>query len=199
MRKWGVDMNTLDELIYYCEEKEPVGALMLIGEWGCGKTYLIEHELSNTLKESHIIIRVSLFGISSVEAVAAIVKQSWTDASLNDKGTVGAWVNKARQFKEKLAPLAKANETTDAIFSLSASDFVTISNTIGDKTVVLVFDDLERSRLDAVDLLGAINDYCENQKFHTIIVANEERMLKQVEQKELSDRKMVDRVPAQGS
>ena len=72
-------MNTLDELIYYCEEKEPVGALMLIGEWGCGKTYLIEHELSDKLKESHIIIRVSLFGISSVEVVAAIVKQSWTD------------------------------------------------------------------------------------------------------------------------
>ena len=42
-------MNTLDELIYYCEEKEPVGALMLIGEWGCGKTYLIEHELSDKL------------------------------------------------------------------------------------------------------------------------------------------------------
>lgn len=184
-----MDMNTLDELIYYCEEKEPVGALMLIGEWGCGKTYLIEHELSDKLKESHIIIRVSLFGISSVEAVATIVKQSWTDASLNDKGTVGAWANKARQFKEKLAPLAKANETADAIFSLSASDFVTISNTIGDKTVVLVFDDLERSHLDAVDLLGAINDYCENQKFHTIIVANEERMLKQVERQELSDRK----------
>lgn len=90
-----MDMNTLDELIYYCEEKEPVGALMLIGEWGCGKTYLIEHELSDKLKESHIIIRVSLFGISSVEAVAAIVKQSWTDASLNDKGAVVAWANKA--------------------------------------------------------------------------------------------------------
>ena len=63
-KKLGVDMNTLDELIYYCEEKEPVGALMLIGEWGCGKTYLIEHELSDKLKESHVIIRVSLFGIT---------------------------------------------------------------------------------------------------------------------------------------
>lgn len=182
-------MNTLDELIYYCEEKEPVGALMLIGEWGCGKTYLIEHELSDKLKESHVIIRVSLFGISSIEAVATLVKQLWTDASLNDKGAVGAWANKARQFKEKFAPLAKTNETADAIFSLSASDFVTISNTIGEKPVVLVFDDFERCRLDAIDLLGVINDYCENQKFHTIIVANEERLLKQEEQKEFSDSK----------
>lgn len=50
-------MNTLDEFIYHCKEKEPVDALMLIGEWCCGKTYLIEHELSDKLKEFHIIIR----------------------------------------------------------------------------------------------------------------------------------------------
>lgn len=182
-------MNTLDELIYYCEEKEPVGALMLIGEWGCGKTYLLEHDLSDKLKESHIIIRVSLFGISSVEAVAAIVKQSWTKAYLNEKGTIGGMVNKAMQLKEKFAPVAKVSETADAIFSLNMSEIVSISNIIEDKPVVLVFDDLERSRLDAIDLLGAINDYCENQKFHTIIIANEERMLKQVEKQDLSERK----------
>ena len=34
-------MNTLEELLYYCNEPEPVGALLLTGEWGCGKTYLI--------------------------------------------------------------------------------------------------------------------------------------------------------------
>ena len=57
-------MRTLYELLYYCEEPEPVGAILLTGEWGCGKTYLIEHELSDKLKESHVIIRVSLFGIT---------------------------------------------------------------------------------------------------------------------------------------
>lgn len=36
-------MNTLEELIYYCKEPEPVGALLLNGEWGCGKTYLIDN------------------------------------------------------------------------------------------------------------------------------------------------------------
>lgn len=47
---------------------------------------------------------------------------------------------------------------------------------IEEKHVVLVFDDLERCCLDIVDVLGAINDYCENQKFHTIIVANQDKM-----------------------
>ena len=27
-------MRTLDELLYYCEEPEPVGAILLTGEWG---------------------------------------------------------------------------------------------------------------------------------------------------------------------
>ena len=28
-------MDTLEELKYYCDEPQPVGALMLTGEWGC--------------------------------------------------------------------------------------------------------------------------------------------------------------------
>lgn len=43
-------MKTVDELVYYCHECEPVGALLLSGEWGCGKTYLIEHELKMHLQ-----------------------------------------------------------------------------------------------------------------------------------------------------
>ena len=31
----------LDALIHYCKEIEPIGALLLSGEWGCGKTYMV--------------------------------------------------------------------------------------------------------------------------------------------------------------
>ena len=37
-------MNLIEELKYYCDINNPVGALMLSGEWGCGKTYLIKKE-----------------------------------------------------------------------------------------------------------------------------------------------------------
>ena len=45
------------------------------------------------------------------------------------------------------------------------------------KKVILVFDDLERSTLDEVAVLGCINEYCENKHIKTIIVANEEKIL----------------------
>ena len=44
-------MRTLDELMYYCEEPEPVGAVLLTGEWGCEKTYLMDTEMKEALKD----------------------------------------------------------------------------------------------------------------------------------------------------
>ena len=34
-------MDLIEELKSYCDINNPVGALMLYGEWGCGKTYFI--------------------------------------------------------------------------------------------------------------------------------------------------------------
>ena len=36
-------MDIIEELKYYCNEPQPVGAIMLTGEWGCGKTYLLKN------------------------------------------------------------------------------------------------------------------------------------------------------------
>lgn len=47
-------MDTLKELVNYCKIEHPVGALMLTGEWGCGKTYLINTELIDSLKKTHV-------------------------------------------------------------------------------------------------------------------------------------------------
>ena len=39
-------MDTLEELVRYCNEDHHLGALLLTGEWGCGKTYLIDNNLT---------------------------------------------------------------------------------------------------------------------------------------------------------
>ena len=59
----------MGELEYYCEEPQPVGALMLTGEWGCGKTYLLKNVLSDKLNGNYVLLRVSLFGLESIEEV----------------------------------------------------------------------------------------------------------------------------------
>ena len=90
-------MRTLDELLYYCEEPEPVGAILLTGEWGCGKTYLIDNDLKDALENKAHIIRISLFGIASIEGIHMAVKQAWIREKLGcgcKKGSKGKRYNK---------------------------------------------------------------------------------------------------------
>ena len=54
-------MSTIDELVHYCKEPDPIGALMLTGDWGSGKTYLIENELTEALGSDYAVVRISLF------------------------------------------------------------------------------------------------------------------------------------------
>ena len=168
-------MKTLEELIYYCEEPEPVGAVLLTGEWGCGKTYLIDNGLKEALKDKAHVIRISLFGITTIDGIHMAVKQAWI-SEYNKEKKWKTVAEKAQQGKDVVGKLEFLPEWVRGIATTDWQSFIEIKNTIEEKSVVLVFDDLERCCLDTVDVLGAINDYCENQKFHTIIVANQDKM-----------------------
>lgn len=181
-------MDVMKELVYYCEQDNPVGALLLTGEWGCGKTYLLDNDLKEELKDSHILIRISLFGISSVDEIKIQVKCSWISAFLESKDEVSICSKNPSEIA-KIGELAKPvlkkgskllpeplKFAAESIFSLNALDFIKVDSKMGKKKVIFIFDDLERSNLSTGDLLGCINDYCENLHINTIIVANEQRI-----------------------
>ena len=184
-------MSTLHELIYYCSEEDAMGAVLLTGEWGCGKTYLVETTLAKALSNSHMIVRVSLFGINSIDALNEAVHRQWLyvctpflgklkqqrEKLKKDSGFFAAVGNALRAVNPVAGGVASAMVAVDPI------DLIPISPEADDlasgvrKKVVLVFDDLERSRLDSLEILGCINDYCENQDFNSIIIANEDYLL----------------------
>lgn len=173
-------MNTIDELLYYCNEIEPVGALLLTGEWGCGKTYLIEHQLKTALANKAVVIRMTLFGVSSAEEIHSAIKASWMSEYYKAKGVSGI-THKISVAKKTIRKLDFLPETIRNIASTDVTAFFPIRNELDGKKVILVFDDLERCCMNITDVLGIINDYCENQKFHTIIVANQEKITGQQE------------------
>lgn len=180
-------MDTLEELEYYCKIEHPVGALMLTGEWGCGKTYLLNEELIKSLKKTHVFLRISLFGVISIEEVKAEVQKKWLNECINSIDNTGKVASALNKYGGSLKGVAKnVNEfmpdpiknIVNGVFSFNVLDFVKIENEIGNKKVVLIFDDLERACISTTDLLGCINDYCENLGFSTIIVANEDKIQK---------------------
>lgn len=168
-------MNTLDELLYYCNEPEPIGALLLSGEWGCGKTYLINHELKKALEGKAIVLRISLFGITLPDEIHTSIKNAWVEKYIEIKG-FGEIAEKVSKGKKLLSKMSFLPESIRGIGTTEVSDFFPISCKMEGLNVILVFDDLERCRMSSVDVLGIINDYCENQSYHTIIVANQEKM-----------------------
>ena len=183
----------LKEVMYYCNEENPTGALLLEGEWGCGKTFFINHTLKTALQDSHIFVRVSLFGIQNAEELQKAVKKKWletiADYMTPDVVDTGVVSKIFKTFK----PVAKACIDTaieasmsedkqgiaKSVLSISADQLISISNTFNAKVIVLVFDDLERTDVPMKDVLGCINDYVENQQFNTIIVANEKAIREQ--------------------
>ncbi len=177
-------MDIIEELKYYCSITNPVGALMLSGEWGCGKTYLIKNTFIPAVENEYVVLCVSLFGLDSIDAIKQEVKKQWLEKAGEIIPQDGARVlSKATDGYKKLFAAVKGilpeklQDGGEAISSIiDLVKYMPVTNTMYEKKVILVFDDLERSNIPSSDLLGCINDYCENQHFNVVIVANEERI-----------------------
>ena len=186
-------MDVKDEIIDFINRNEITGALLLTGQWGCGKSYLIK-EIAKNLndKKEAAIATVSLFGLDSVAAINMRVKEEYSGFML------GSFGKQARRISRKIASIAKdglevADKATGGISGLSAAShglssllsydmfsFFDVHNIVGkdDKVrkFVIVFDDLERCNINKQDLLGAINEYVENRQIKVIIIADEEKI-----------------------
>lgn len=176
-------MNTINEILHYCNQKNPIGALMLTGKWGCGKTYLIEHKLTEVseFKEKFCMIRISLYGEDSLERIHKRIRQEYLLRVIGvrkerKKRDLKQQEEAMKSIKNVVGSIPRVPNVAKTIFSISPSDFVNVAPKIGNKELVLVFDDLERNNLSEFEVLGCINEYCENRKIKTIIVANEEKL-----------------------
>ena len=177
-------MHTLDELVRYCKEEKPLGALLLTGEWGCGKTYLIDNTLAEALRDTHFIVRVSFLGVDSVEALNDAIKKQYLLVCT-------PFLGKLKKERERRSDILTAinsvlislnpvgGSIATAVGAVDLLDYVPIEPVVEDfhnkgakKRVVLVFDDLNRSKLDWGKFVGTINEYCENKGITTIVIGD---------------------------
>ena len=188
-------MSTLQELIRYCGEYDYPGALLLTGEMGCGKTYLIDKELSEALRDTYYVVRVSLLGVHSIEALNEAARKQWLlacmpylvklDQRKDQLKKNGGLINAINSVIYSINPVA--GNVASTVVSFDPLEYIRLEPEVEDlhnpgekKRVVLVFDDLERSKLDLVELMGCINEFSENKGFKTIVVADERAILAKV-------------------
>lgn len=184
-------MDARKEIMEFISRKEKNGALLLSGKWGCGKTYLIRKIKDELNQESqYAVVIVSLFGIDSVQGIDRKVKEQVFGIMVGSRedDKVKAFTRKAKSAMSSatniLRDFSKVAKGLNTALSINPYDLVTLSDKIPcrqggsiiKKELILVFDDLERSKIDQVDLLGVINGYSENIGIKTILIADEEHI-----------------------
>ena len=127
-------MNLIEELKSYCDINNPVGALMLSGEWGCGKTYFIK-KFIKSVKDTYVFVSISLFGIDSLDKLRVEVKKKWLEKASELDKLNGTKVSKiADSYKKVFGTIKdvlpenwqKKGEVVSSIMDLV--NFVPISN-----------------------------------------------------------------------
>ena len=188
---------------------ESTGALMVSGEWGCGKTYHIEKVIIPTLRrEGWNPVKVSLFGIESVNEIPLRIADNYKRAE-SDKGErTEKEKNKSRLcgwVKEKVGKVvAKGTQFASSISWLES--FVDVKTLVGNNSgllykliptenTVIILDDIERviNTIDVHTLLGVINDLVEQRGYKVIVIANNSYMQQKGEEKLVFKEKVIEK------
>lgn len=165
----------------------PKFAILVTGSWGTGKTEFVRKLISTKINdaanlyetETKTYVYVSVYGVESTDVIDQAIF-SETHPLLASKG--GRFAAKIARGFLKGALKIDLNESDGSddgqinfdLSKLSSSDFKGENS-----NVILVIDDLERSKIRPEILLGYINNFIENLGCKVIIIANEEKILEE--------------------
>ncbi|MDJ0898899.1 MAG: P-loop NTPase fold protein [Xenococcus sp. MO_188.B8] len=184
----SVNSHIEDYLDYYCGLSHSPGfAVLLKGEWGCGKTWFINKYLEKLKQEQKKSLYVSLYGMTSFSDIEdAFFQQLHPVLSSKGMAITGKILKGLLKGTLKIDLDGDKNDdgsVTVAIPEINLPDY--LKNT--DKSI-LIFDDLERCQIDIGNLLGYINYFVEHQGLKVILVANEEKLLKDDKYKDIKEK-----------
>jgi hypothetical protein len=167
-------------------------AIMIDGVWGCGKSFFVENDLACSIRnidcpyieptKKYIPIVYSLYGAESAEKI-----------QLDIRWEIIMAVPEPNSVKKRLFSKfhhSKAESALSAFWGWAA-DRYTVDNKrilqLLDKrktpqNIVLIFDDLERSKMSAKEVLGVINQFAERERIKVIVICNETKESKEYKQ-----------------
>jgi len=188
----NLNKNLIDYLQFYFSSKNPQYAVLINGKWGSGKTFFIKNLLikinskknkKRTEKQDENItlkpLYISLYGLDNTDQINSKIREA-LNPLLYSKG--------AKIIKNIFLGVIKSathiNLDTDGDGKTDGKVSVNI-NSIGllqssDRKIkgnkILIFDDLERCKVEINDLFGYINGFVEHHNCKVIILSDEDRI-----------------------
>ncbi len=163
-------------LCYYIGLTNPQYAVLLKGKWGSGKTHFINNYKKILDRKKQRYIYISLYGVTSYEEIETKFLEA-IHPRLYNKKTIFAGKIAKQLLKGTLKIDLDDDKKADGNASVQIPNFKP-EDLLNTKDYILIFDDLERSGINIVDLLGYINNFVEHQSYKVILIANEEELEK---------------------
>ena len=169
-----MNVDELNEFIKnYFKKNKTRSAIMLSAPWGSGKSYYIYNNLMPYLKKDGIdCIVISLYGLTNIDEISR-----------------GIFLESKVSFLDKNSPLlcgAKivAKTIVKGVTSFFGIDLKTnkkdlkkLYESIDLTNKLIVLEDVERTSIDIVELLGYVNNLVEQDNVKVLLVTNEDELV----------------------
>lgn len=190
------------EVIRYLGDTNYRYAILIEGEWGCGKTYFVLDDLQTAIKKyesAHTkrnIRYISLYGCKSIEEIEENLYWSIIDEQfykkyeqiIRSENYFGKEKEKRQKGGRIITNMSKKMVSSlMQRFEISSKSYEFISDFLSLNKNIFIFDDLERCSCPPNDILGYINGLVEHEGAKVILIANEREIgtLAQVKNREL--------------
>lgn len=180
-----IEKQIIDETIRYLSDESYNYAILIDGEWGCGKTYFVKNSLQEKINEHEKLSKnprkvkyISLYGSKSIQDIQENIV--WALAEEVRK------IFKKKFWGTKKIPkvgsniLASSKKIGEAIlkhFSLDVNTYDMVSDWLILSSYIFVFDDIERCSCPLNEVFGFINGLVEHEGTKVILVSNEKEIL----------------------
>lgn len=185
------ELNTY--IKHYIEHDKTNRAIMLTASWGTGKSYYIQNELIDFLQKeengNHKCIVISLYGINSLSEIskAIYIETKWNSIIEHAPKKIADKIEKAKDTKSETRTTLKTVSKTvikgvtsflGVDLSADEDNLAKLYESVDLSKYLIILEDLERSGLSVLDVLGYVNNLTEQDAVKILIVANETEILK---------------------
>lgn len=175
---------TYEELNKYMKkyvEKDITGrAIMLTSAWGSGKSYYVKNILKKHLESDeggkHDCVIVSLYGITNIADISKAIYVDLRTLIKESKSELATTAGVAAKIIGKTLLNGLTSIANVDIAKLSDDDFQKVYESINLTGKLIVLEDIERTKIDLIELMGYVNNLCECDGVKILLVANEKEI-----------------------
>ena len=182
LRRRVMTYDEMNSFILNYLKKDITGrAIMLTGGWGSGKSYYVKTKLKSFLEEKdngkYKCVIVSLYGLSDTSEISKSIYTELRSFKFKKKHEILTTAGTVASIVPKTVFNAMTSRVGYDIGQVSDKQMQKVYDSINLNKKLLVLEDIERTQIDIIELLGYINNMCENDGVKILLVTNENEIL----------------------